>query len=256
MNEDHPSQPADTSSALLDEPRLMHETGVAARVANIAIPVLRDAGFRLVRVKVSGINGMTIQIMAERHDGSMNVQDCEDASMALSPVLDIEEPVPQAYHLEMSSPGIDRPLVRVSDFARAVEHEVRLETSVLIGDRKRFRGWIQGVEGEGREAVLKLRRMDARADEEADLAIPLRDVAEARLVLTEALIREALRASKLAESGEPEEEAPEEKESSMPLRGPGRFRRDKAQPVRPAGAAMKSSPSGKPGARGGSGTRS
>lgn len=250
MTEDQASPAAGADPALLDEPRLTQETGVAARVATIAIPVLRDLGMRLVRVKVSGMNGMTVQIMAERPDGSMNVQDCEEASMALSPVLDIEEPITAAYHLEMSSPGIDRPLVRVSDFARAVGHEARLETAVMVGDRKRFRGWIEGVEGEGREATLKLRRMDAGADEEADVQIPLRDISEARLVLTEALIRESLKAGKLAES-EPQTE--EDGEEGTPRRGPGRFRRDKPQPVRSPGAARKS-PSGKPAPRGGSRT--
>jgi ribosome maturation factor RimP len=160
-----PSALAD--QALLDEPRLVSEHGVAARVAMIASRVLRDVGFRLVRVKISGANGMTVQIMAERPDGSMTVSDCEAASMALSPVLDIEDPVAAAaYHLEMSSPGIDRPLVRVSDFQRAIGHEARLETAVMVGDRKRFRGWIEGVEGEGAAAILKLRRIDARADED------------------------------------------------------------------------------------------
>ena len=238
---------------LLDEPRLMDETGVAARVANIAIPVLKDVGYRLVRVKISSNNGMTLQIMCERPDGTMNVQDCEKASMALSPMLDLEDPLSAPYHLEMSSPGIDRPLVRVSDFARAIGHEARIEMAVMVDDRKRFRGWIEGVEGEGPAAMLKLRRMDARADEEADVVLPLRDLAEARLVLTEALIRESLKAAKQAEQT-PEEEPPAEE--TMVRRGPGRFRRDKPQPLRPAGGSVKPSPSGKPGPRGGSGPRS
>jgi len=252
LTQEQASTPAGADPALLDEPRLVSEHGVAARVASIASRVLRDVGFRLVRVKISGANGMTVQIMAERPDGTMTVSDCEAASMALSPVLDIEEPLPQAYHLEMSSPGIDRPLVRVSDFARAIGHEARIEMAVMVDDRKRFRGWIEGVEGEGPAAMLKLRRMDARADEEADVVLPLRDLAEARLVLTEALIRESLKAAKQAEEAPAEEEQPEE----AVRRGPGRFRRDKPQPMRPAGGAVKSSPSGKPGPRGGSGPRS
>ena len=252
MTEEQASTPAGIDPALLDEPRLVSEHGAAARVASIASRVLKDVGFRLVRVKISGVNGMTVQIMVERPDGTMTVSDCEAASMALSPVLDIEEPVPQAYHLEMSSPGIDRPLVRVSDFARAIGHEARIEMSIMVGERKRFRGWIEGVEGEGPAAILKLRRMDARADEEADVALPLRDLAEARLVLTEALIRESLKAAKQAEETPEEEPKPDE----AVHRGPGRFRRDKPQPSRPAGGAVKSSPSGKPGPRGGSGPRS
>ena len=252
MTEEQTPPPAAADPALLDEPRLVSEHGQALRVALIASRVLKDVGFRLVRVKISGVNGMTVQIMAERPDGTMTVSDCEAASMALSPVLDIEEPVPQAYHLEMSSPGIDRPLVRVSDFARAIGHEVRLEMSIMVGERKRFRGWIEGVEGEGPAAILKLRRMDARADEEADVALPLRELAEARLVLTEALIRESLKAAKQAEETPEEEPQPEE----AVRRGPGRFRRDKPQPLRPAGGVVKSSPSGKPGQRGGFGPKS
>ena len=156
----------------------------------------------------------------------MTVEDCEKASLALSPVLDIEEPVSQAYHLEMSSPGIDRPLARVSDFRRAVGHEVRLEMDVLVNGRKRFRGWIEGVEGDGRDALLKLRRMDPATDEEADVVLQMRDIGEARLVLTDALIRETLRAAKKAgkvtEEDSPSEEEPAE-EPIAPPRGPGRF---------------------------------
>src|SRR5579862_1206094 len=99
----------------LDEPRLIVENGLARRVGAIVEPTLRDLGLRLVRVKISAAQGMTVQIMAERADGSMTVDDCEQASLALSPLLDVEEPLNRAYRLEISSPGIDRPLVRVSD---------------------------------------------------------------------------------------------------------------------------------------------
>jgi ribosome maturation factor RimP len=215
-----------TSQDLLDEPRLVTETGVAARVAQIAGPVLQDVGYRLVRVKISSANGMTLQIMAERPDGFMSVNDCEIASTALSPILDLEDPLSQAYHLEMSSPGIDRPLVRISDYVRAIGHEARIELAVLHQGRKRYRGWIEGVDGEGREALLRLRRMDAKADEEADVKIPMGDIDDARLVLTEALIRESLKAGKLALQNE-DEAAPEDENATggnQPIRkGPGRF---------------------------------
>jgi ribosome maturation factor RimP len=222
----------------------MTETGVAARVANIAIPVLKDVGYRLVRVKISTSAGLTLQIMAERPDGIMTVEDCEKASMALSPMLDLEDPLSQAYHLEMSSPGIDRLLVRVSDFVRAVGHEAKIEMAVMLDGRKRFRGWIEGVEGEGREAVLKLRRVDARADEEADVRLPLRDIEEARLVLTEALIREALRAGKAAaEADENGQEADAEDAPQPPRKGPGRFAARNQQKPKPVWApARKSKP--------------
>ena len=172
---------------LLDEPRLIAETGLAARVATIAAPVLLDLGFRLVRVKITSNQGTTLQIMAERPDGTMNVDDCEKVSVALSPVLDLEDPISQIYRLEISSPGIDRPLVRLTDFQRAVSHEARIELNFGLDGRKRFRGWIEGTEGEGRDALILLRRMDSRADEEADVKLPVNDISEARLVLTEAL---------------------------------------------------------------------
>ena len=233
--------PTPAIAADLNEPRLVYETGVAARVANICDPALRDLGYRLVRVRVSAMNGMTIQIMIERPDGTVNVNDCETASSVLSPLLDVEEPVTQAYHLALSSPGIDRPLVRVSDYRRAISHEARLETSLPIDGRKRFRVWIEGVEGEGRDALLKLRRIDATADEEADITIALRDVAEGRLVLTDALIRESLRAGKAAENGDDEEPA-EDEAQEQPRRGPGRF-----APKRVPAQKIKPTPVGKPG---------
>jgi ribosome maturation factor RimP len=100
------------------EPRLIIEPGLSARVAAIVEPVLEGLGYRLVRVRVSGSDGCTVQVMAERPDGTMTIEDCEVCSRALSPVLDVADPVDRAYRLEMSSPGIDRPLVRQSDFNR------------------------------------------------------------------------------------------------------------------------------------------
>ncbi len=130
-----------------------------------------------------------------------------------------------AYRLELSSPGIDRPLVRVSDIERAIGHEARVEMLNLHYNRKRFRGWIEGVEGEGDARVLKLRRIDARPDEDSDVRLPLVDLDEARLVLTEALIRESLRAGKasLEEPQEDEQEEQSGEEATGPRRGPGRF---------------------------------
>ncbi len=233
--EDAKSQMNAAVEASLDEPRLVAETGVAARVVQIAEPVLAYVGYRIVRVKVSGANGMTIQIMAERPDGTMTVEDCEKASLAVSPVFDVNEPVSAAYHLEMSSPGIDRILARVSDFRRAVGHEVKVELDVPLNGRKRFRGWIEGVVGEGREAKLKLRRIDPAADEDADVTLQMRDIGEARLVLTDALIRETLRAAKMAgrvsDEDSPPEDEKESAQSSAPT-GSSRFAsRNKAKPV-------------------------
>ena len=122
--------------------RLIRETGIEARLAAIVQPVLAASGFRLVRIRLSGQNGRTLQIMAERPDGTMTVEDCEAVSRAVSPVLDVEDPIDKAYHLEVSSPGIDRPLVRKSDFEAATGHLVRMENSMLVAGRKRFRGTI------------------------------------------------------------------------------------------------------------------
>jgi len=181
----------------LDEVRLIDDSGPGERVGRIAAPVLRDLGYRLVRVKISSGAGPTIQIMAERPDGTMSIEDCENVSIALSPVFDVEEPMAQAYRLEISSPGIDRPLVRESDFARAIGHEARVETAVLVNGRKRFRGRLAGV-ASGPEGPMA--RIVAIADDksESEVELPIRAMAEARLVLTDDLIRAALRREKAA----------------------------------------------------------
>lgn len=223
--------------AALDEPRLVTESGVAARVAHLCAPVLAQLGYRLVRVKLMQQNGQILQIMIERPDGTVTIDDCEAASQALSPELDVADMIPGEYRLELSSPGVDRPLVRVSDFARAVGHEARIELSHPVeSGRKRFRGFIRGVEGEGRDAKLSLERNDAREDEEKLVVVPLADFDEGKLMLTESLIRESLRAGKL-EQAAPEEEA-ESPQEERPRRGPGRFRspeKNKAKPLVPAG---------------------
>jgi len=223
--------------AALDEPRLVVETGVAARVAALAIPVLEQLGFRLVRARLMQQNGQTLQIMAERPDGAMSVGDCEAASQALSPELDVADLITGEYHLEVSSPGIDRPLVRVSDFVRAIGHEAKIELAhPLDGGRKRFRGDILAIEGEGRNAVLTLERKDAHHDEEKIIRLPLGDLDEGKLMLTEALIRESLRAAKSEAESEGETDAPPP-EGERPRRGPGRFaqKKTKQKPLAPAG---------------------
>src|ERR1700753_3523084 len=138
--------PLSTDTDLLSEPRLVVEPGVAARVSAVAAPVLQAMGYRLVRIKISGEAGCTVQIMAERPDGSMQIEDCEAISKALSPGLDIADPIDRAYRLEISSPGIDRPLVRRSDFERHAGHLVKIELSVARHGRKRFRGTIDGLD--------------------------------------------------------------------------------------------------------------
>jgi ribosome maturation factor RimP len=228
---------------------LIEETGVAARVAHVAKPALTGLGYRLVRVKLSAQAGMTVQIMAERPDGSMNLNDCEIVSAALSPILDVEEPVKVAYRLEVSSPGIDRPLVRVSDFRRAFAREARIEMTTEVSGRKRFRGFVGEVEGEGRSASLTLERSDAKPGEAAKAVLPLHDIAEARLILSEALIRQSLRAAKASQGqnagmdDEAGKAAPGE--GAGVRRGHGRFARGalKAKPIFPAGVQSKVKPS-------------
>jgi ribosome maturation factor RimP len=177
------------------EPRLIVEPGLAARVAALAEPVLEQLGYRLVRVKISGSDGCTVQIMAERPDGSMLIEDCEAVSRGLSPVLETADPIDRAYRLEISSPGIDRPLVRASDFDRYAGHVAKIEMDVPVEGRKRFRGTLLGTEG----VLARLRRDDAPAGEQPDVLLPIEDMAEAKLVLTDALIEESLRRGKTAD---------------------------------------------------------
>src|SRR5215472_8677444 len=176
------------------EPRLIVEQGIAARVAAIVEPVLAGIGYRLVRVRISGLDGCTVQVMAERPDGTMNIDDCETVSRALSPVLDVADLIDRAYRLEISSPGIDRPLVRKSDFDRYAGHLAKIETTMPIQGRKRFRGLLIGTEGE----AARIRRDDAVEGEEAEVLLAIEDMSEAKLMLTDELVTRALRREKSA----------------------------------------------------------
>ncbi|MGV1761605.1 MULTISPECIES: ribosome maturation factor RimP [Rhizobium] len=185
-----------TNADNTNEPRLIVETGLDQRVAAIIEPVIVGLGFRLVRARLLNQNGLTLQIMAERNDGTMTVQDCEEVSTAISPVLDVEDPIDKAYHLEVSSPGIDRPMVRKSDFVRWIGHIVKCETSILVDNRKRFRGKIADVTDEG----FTIERDQVAYGEEPKVIIPFSTLADAKLILTDDLIRDALRADKLAKA--------------------------------------------------------
>jgi ribosome maturation factor RimP len=186
--------PAADTAACETEPRLIAEPGLSARVAHVAEPVIEQLGYRLVRAKVSAADGCTVQIMAERPDGSMTVEDCETVSRTLSPVLEVADLIDRAYRLEVSSPGIDRPLVRKSDFDRYTGHLVRIEMEVPVNGRKRFRGELTGTEGD----AARLRRDDAGEGEEADVLLPINEMGDAKLVLTDDLVRDALRREKAA----------------------------------------------------------
>ncbi len=171
--------------------RFLREAGSAAKVAELIEPALTDRGFRLVRVAVSGREGTTLQVMAERPDGTLTIEDCETISRDISPLLDVHDPISGAYRLEVSSPGIDRPLVRPSDFEDWAGYEGKIELKQPIEGRKRFRGIIEGFEdGEVRIET------EVGPGQRAVVGLPVALIGDAKLVLTDELIREALRRSK------------------------------------------------------------
>ena len=179
-------------SVIATSERIVKEQGLEAKVAAIVEPAIEQIGYRLGRGRLSGMNGMTLQIMAERPDGTMTVEGCEEVSRAISPVLDVEDPIDKAYHLEVSSPGIDRPLVRHSDFETWAGFLMKLETSRLVGERKRFRGKIVKVEAD----QITIDRDQPAYGEPASAVIPIDAIAEARLILTDELVEASLKADK------------------------------------------------------------
>jgi ribosome maturation factor RimP len=202
----------------MSERRLIQDTGLAARVAAIVEPVLEGLGMQLVRVRVSSAAGCTVQVMAERADGTMSIDDCELVSRTLSPALDVADPIEKAYRLEISSPGLDRPLVRKSDFDRYAGHLVRIEMATGIDGRKRFRGVLNGTEGE----LAKLHRDDAAEGEQADVLLPIEEMSEAKLVLTDELVTDALRKEKAAERAMREARKQERREAKQARHRPQR----------------------------------
>lgn len=171
----------------LTEKRYIKETGVEARVSAIVEPVANGLGFALVRVKVTQENGMTVQIMAEDENGRFTIVNCEALSKDLSPVLDVEDPIDREYHLEVSSPGIDRPLVRRRDFEAYIGHEAKIELSDMINGRKRYRGFIKAVDA---DAVI-LTLPDAPTGTDPDHRLLFATLGEAKLVMTDALMEKA-----------------------------------------------------------------
>ncbi|RVU19313.1 ribosome maturation factor RimP [Methylobacterium oryzihabitans] len=204
----------DTPEISPNEKRLITETGVAARVAQIVEPAIEGLGYRLVRVRVTGHNGCTVQIMAERPDGTMAVDDCEAVSRSISPLLDLDDPVGRAYHLEISSPGIDRPLVRAGDFVRWAGYEAKVELAVPLDGRKRFRGVIGPVDPAG--ATVRIALDDVKEGLPDAYDLPLRDLGEAHLVLTDELIRESLRRGS-APAQDDDEQDDEDQDGTEPV---------------------------------------
>ena len=176
--------------------RFIKESGRAAQIAEIIEPSLADLGYRLIRVQLMGREDkQTVQIMAERSDGEFAIEDCETISRQISPLLDAFDPIDEAYQLEVSSAGIDRPLVRRSDFDNWAGYEVKIELKELLDGRRRFRGIIEGfTDGEIRLEV------DLDQIGRQVLGLPVAIVESARLVLTDDLIRESLRRSKKAQA--------------------------------------------------------
>jgi ribosome maturation factor RimP len=185
-------------SGRASDARFMSETGLAAEIAALVEPVLGELGFRLVRIVVSGRNGATLQVMAERPDGTITVEECAEISRRLSPVLDVQDPIRGPYTLEISSPGIDRPLVRPSDFEDWAGYEAKIELKEALAGRKRFRGVLEGVEGEEVRIEVEIDQLGRQV-----VGLPIRLVGEARLVLTDELIREALRRAKKGDKDQP-----------------------------------------------------
>ena len=176
---------------------LIAKTAIDRRLAAIVAPVIEGMGFELVRLRLMGGKTRILQIMADRPGGGIGVEDCADISTAVSAVLDVEDPISEAYTLEVSSPGIDRPLTRLQDFYLWADHEARIETTELIDGRRRFKGVLRGTEGE--DVLLEIEERG----ETLTTGLRYEWLSDAKLVLTDALIAEALRASK-APGGEGE----------------------------------------------------
>ncbi len=167
---------------------LIAKAAIDRRLAEIITPVIEDMGFELVRVRLMGGKTQLLQIMADRPEGGIEVDECGAISTAVSAVLDVEDPITDAYTLEVSSPGIDRPLTRLKDFEEFEGYEAKLETAEMIDGRRRFKGILAGVEGD--EVMLNV--------DEGTIGLQFDWLSDAKLVLTEELIREMLRARKAA----------------------------------------------------------
>lgn len=169
---------------------LIAKTAIDRRMAEIITPVIEGMGFELVRVRLMGGKHATLQVMVERPGGGIEVDDCAQISNAVSAVLDVEDPLEDAYTLEVSSPGIDRPLTRLKDFAAFEGYEAKLETNELIDGRKRFKGVLAGVEGD--EVLINIEN----GAEIVTVGLEFGWLSDAKLVLTDDLIRDMLKARK------------------------------------------------------------
>ncbi len=172
---------------------LIAKTAIDRRLADIITPVIEGLGFELVRVRLMGGKTRILQIMVDRPEGGVEVDECAQVSTAVSAVLDVEDPIEDNYILEVSSPGIDRPLTRLKDFDMWVEYEARLETTEMIDGRRRFKGVLQGTEGD--EVLIEIEE----GGESITIGLKFDWLSDAKLLLTDELIAEVLRQRK--ESG-------------------------------------------------------
>jgi len=172
---------------------LIAKAAIDRRMAEIITPVIEDMGYELVRVRLMSGKTSTLQIMAQRPDGGIEVDDCAKISTAVSAVLDVEDPLEDAYALEVSSPGIDRPLTRLKDFEDWAGYEAKIETTELIDGRRRFKGELAGIEGN--EVLITLDPAEQGGDP-ITIGLEFDWLSDAKLVLTDELIRDMLRARK------------------------------------------------------------
>ena len=171
---------------------LIAKTAIDRRLAEIVTPVMEGMGFELVRIRLMGGATRTLQIMADKPEGGIEVDDCGEISTAVSAVLDVEDPIEENYVLEVSSPGIDRPLTRLKDFDMWVGYEARIETTELIDGRRRFKGIVRGTEGD--EVLIELEE----GNETVTIGLQFEWLSDAKLILTDDLIAEMLRQRKVS----------------------------------------------------------
>ncbi len=180
----------------MDTALLVAKTPAETRLVDLLSPSAEGMGYEIVRLRLMGAGmpgaPVTLQIMAEKPDGTMEIDDCAELSHAVSAIMDVEDPIDKEYSLEVSSPGIDRPLTRAKDFAEYAGHRAKIEMSFpLEGGRRNFRGDIRGLEGDAVSLAL---------DDGPPVALPLRDIADAKLVITDKLIEESLKRKRVPDA--------------------------------------------------------
>ncbi|MFT3689999.1 ribosome maturation factor RimP [Paenirhodobacter sp.] len=173
---------------------LIAKTALDRRLAEIVTPVIEGLGYELIRLRMQGGRHPLLQIMADKPEGGIDVEDCATISTAVSAALDVEDPIEEKYTLEVSSPGIDRPLTRLKDFDLWADYEARLETTELIDGQRRFKGFLRGTEGD--EVLIEIEQ----GKETVTIGLQFDWLSDAKLILTDELIAEMLRQKKVSET--------------------------------------------------------